>query len=180
EAERLGFVEFPAQADVAVREREHRLRLREHVEIEVRLAHRPRLDRERRMRDHASNSDRSSTTMSAPCSRRAAAWPARSTPTTYPKPPARPALTPASASSNTAASAGAAASASAAARKVSGAGFPFRCSRSATTPSTSTSKRSPMRAACSTARVLALDETTPRRRPASRTACTYRTEPGYG
>ena len=52
----------------------------------------------------SSSSARSVTTMSAPCSRSASAWPTRSTPTTKPKWPARPAATPASASSNTAAS----------------------------------------------------------------------------
>ena len=43
--------------------------------------------------------------MSAPCASSASRWPTRSTPTTKPKAPARPAATPASASSNTAASA---------------------------------------------------------------------------
>ena len=51
----------------------------------------------------SSSSARSETTMSAPCSRRALAWSDLFTPTTKPKPPARPASTPASASSNTAA-----------------------------------------------------------------------------
>src|ERR671921_461179 len=70
----------------------------------------------------------------APHSRNAAACPTRSTPTTQAKPPARPAATPASASSKTAALPGATPSARAPARKVSGAGFPFSLSRSATTP----------------------------------------------
>ena len=59
-----------------------------------------RLDGEGRLLDHrASSSARSSTTRSAPCSRSSAAWFARSTPTTNPNLPARPAATPASASS---------------------------------------------------------------------------------
>ena len=74
----------------------------------------PRFDQERTVRAPRSSlvttapsrSDRSLTTMSAPCSRSASAWSPRSTPTTNPKPPARPAATPASASSKTAAAAG--------------------------------------------------------------------------
>ena len=42
--ERLALVEVAAQADVAVGEREDRLRLREHVEVEDVLGDRPRLD----------------------------------------------------------------------------------------------------------------------------------------
>src|SRR5581483_190153 len=49
DAERLALVEVPAQPDVAVREREHRLRLAERLEVERGLAHRPRLDHERRL-----------------------------------------------------------------------------------------------------------------------------------
>ena len=69
QAERLALVEVPAQADVPVREREHRFGLGEHVEVEPRLAHGPRLDREGGMRDHgrSSSSARSETTTSAPC-----------------------------------------------------------------------------------------------------------------
>src|SRR5439155_24783894 len=95
EAERHSLVESRAQADVAVRKREHRLALGEHVEVEMRLPHGPRLDGERRMRDHVSPSKSVSlaTTMSAPCARSASAWPTRSTPTTAPNPPARPAST---------------------------------------------------------------------------------------
>src|SRR5829696_1013461 len=98
--ERLPLVEVRPQADVPVGEREHRLRLREHIEVERLLAHRPRRDLEGAVPDHRSSSSaRSSTTTSAPCSKSAFAWPTRSTPTTMPKSPARPASTPASASS---------------------------------------------------------------------------------
>ena len=69
------------------------------------------------------------------------AWPVRSTPTTKPKPPARPAATPASASSKTAASAGWTLSARAAARNVSGAGLPRSCSAAARAASIRTSNR---------------------------------------
>ena len=84
--------------------------------MELALADRPRLDREHVGADHgrSSSSERSCTTTSAPCARSASAWPVRSTPTTQPKCPARPASTPASASSNTAAWAGSAPSALAA------------------------------------------------------------------
>ena len=68
------------------------------------------------------------------------------------------------------ASSGAAPSARAPARKVSGAGFPCRCSRSATTPSIRASKKSSIPAAASTSRQLVLDDTTARRSPASRAA----------
>ena len=66
--------------------------------------------------------------MSAPWRRAAPRrWPTRSTPTTQPNPPARPASTPATASSNTAHVRGLdAQSAAAAARNVSGAGLPRR------------------------------------------------------
>ena len=46
QAVRLALVEVAAQPDVAVGEGEDRLGLREHVEVELGLAHRPRLDRE--------------------------------------------------------------------------------------------------------------------------------------
>ena len=64
----------------------------------------PQFDREDFRRDHrsSSNSLRSLTTVSAPWLRKAAACPTRSTPTTHPNEPARPASTPAIASSNTA------------------------------------------------------------------------------
>ena len=78
-----------------------------------------------------SSSARSPTTTLAPFARSASAWPTRSTPKTTPKRPARPACTPASASSNTPACAGSRPRARAPARKVSGAGLPARCSRSA-------------------------------------------------
>src|SRR6266516_2771575 len=159
QAVRLAFVQVRAQPDMSVGECEHRLRLGEHLEIELRLAHRPGRDDEGGLCDHESSrsSDRSETTTSAPCSRRASLWPVRSTPTTKPKRPARPAATPASASSNTAASAGATPRARAAARNVSGAGFPFRCSRRATIASIRTSKRSSIPAASSTSLQFALD-----------------------
>src|SRR5207247_7322367 len=89
QAEGLTLVEIRAQSDVSVRKCEHRLRLREHVEIEMGLAYRPRLDRVRRMCDHPRSSARSVTTTSAPCSRSAFACPTRSTPTTKPNAPAR-------------------------------------------------------------------------------------------
>ena len=50
EPERLALVEVAAQPDVAVGEREDRLRLGEHVELQAVLGDRPRLDAERRMR----------------------------------------------------------------------------------------------------------------------------------
>ena len=59
----------------------------------------------------------------------------------------------------------------AASRNVSGAGLPRRWRSSATTPSTRTSSRSSIPAATSTSWQLWLEETTARRRPASRAAC---------
>src|SRR5581483_11377625 len=173
QAVRLALVEVRAQPDVAVREREHRLGLREHVEVEAGLANAPGVDAEGGVADHRlpRSSSRSSTT-TAPWRRRASAWPARSMPTTKPKRPARPASTPASASSKTAASAASTPSFRAAARKVSGAGLPARCSCSATIPSIRTSNSSSIPAATSTSRQFALDETTARRSPASRAART--------
>src|SRR6185312_13017023 len=103
----LALVEVAAHPDVAVGQREDRLGLGEHVEVQRRLAERPRIDREVGVVDHRS-SLRSATTTLAPCCLRASAWPTRSTPTTYPKLPARPASTPASASSKTTACAGSA------------------------------------------------------------------------
>jgi hypothetical protein len=44
----LAFVEVPAQADVAIRQREQRLCLAQALQVEPRLAHRPRLDRQGR------------------------------------------------------------------------------------------------------------------------------------
>ena len=75
QAERLAFVQVRAQPDVPIGEREDRLRLREHLEIELRLAHRPGLHDEGGLRAHESSrsSARSETTVSAPCSRRASA-----------------------------------------------------------------------------------------------------------
>src|SRR3954453_17708041 len=69
QAVRLALVEIAAQADVPVREREDRLRLREPVEVEGGLTDRPRLEVELRVGDHPSRSSaRSSITTSAPCS----------------------------------------------------------------------------------------------------------------
>src|SRR5215212_413961 len=68
----------------------------------------------------SSSSERSDTTMLAPCSRNASACPTRSTPTTQAKYPARPASTPASASSKTPASPGATPSARAVQEGVGG------------------------------------------------------------
>ncbi len=52
EPERLALVEVAAQPDVAIREREHRLGLREGVEVELRLPQGPGLDGECRVLDH--------------------------------------------------------------------------------------------------------------------------------
>src|SRR5690554_6743457 len=100
---RLPFVQVAAQTDVPVGKREDRLGVRQLIEIQLRLDNFPRRDRVGIRLDHRSSSSsaRSLTTMSAPPSRRASAWPTRSTPTTHPKSPARPASTPATASSNT-------------------------------------------------------------------------------
>src|SRR5712691_11857728 len=162
---------------MAVGQGEHRLGLREHIQVKRGLAQVPGLNGEAALFDHES-SDRSVTTTLAPCSRRASAWPTRSTPTTKPKPPARPASTPASASSNTVHSPGSNPSALAPARNVSGAGLPCRCSRSATMPSIRASNRSAIPAASSTCLQLVLDDTTARRKPAFLTAWTYLTDPG--
>jgi len=61
---RLPLVEIRAQADVAIGQREDRLGLGEHVEMELALGHAPRLDREHVGRDHeerSRNSAKSST-----------------------------------------------------------------------------------------------------------------------
>src|SRR3954470_8135247 len=99
---RLPLVEVAAQPEVSVGQREHRLRLRQDVRVEPGLTQHPGLDGEDVVRDHESSSLRSRTTTSAPCARNASAWPTRSTPMTIAKLPARPAATPASASSKTA------------------------------------------------------------------------------
>src|SRR5262249_17265779 len=70
EPERLALVEVAAQPDVAVGQREDRLRLREQPQLEVLLRHAPRLDRVLRLLNHRS-SPRSATTMLAPCFRSA-------------------------------------------------------------------------------------------------------------
>src|SRR5437870_10996079 len=119
----LPFVEVAAPSDVSVREREDRLGLAEHVQVERGLADAPRLAPETVVAAHGcrSSSHRSWTTTSAPCRRSSSAWPAQSTPTTSPNPPARPASTPARASSYTAASCALVSSIRAARRYVSGA-----------------------------------------------------------
>ena len=70
QAERLALVEISPQPDVPVREREHRLRPGERVEVELRLAHRPGLDGESGPAAHrrSSSSAKSETTRSAPSS----------------------------------------------------------------------------------------------------------------
>ncbi len=82
---RLAFVEGAAQPDMTVGEGEDRLELGDRLEVEAGDPKRPRLDEVVRVHGrHAdsSSSARSATTMSAPRSRSASAWPARSTPTT--------------------------------------------------------------------------------------------------
>ena len=105
----LALVEVAAQADVTVGEREDRLALRDHVQVEGVLGEGPGFSAVRLVRDHLSvfpsmpsgyrRSARSLTTTSAPCWRSASACPTRSTPTTSPNLPAWPAATPARASS---------------------------------------------------------------------------------
>src|ERR671929_163599 len=103
QAGRLALVEVAPQADVTVGEREDRLRLGQDVEVQLALGHRPGVDREDVVADHgrSSSSARSCTTTSAPRRLSASACPVRSTPTTQPNGPARPASTPARASSKT-------------------------------------------------------------------------------
>src|SRR5215217_347485 len=175
----LALVEVAPQPNMPVGQREDRFGLSQQFEVELALRHRPRLYLEYVLPDHgrSKSSARSLTTTSAPLRRSASACPVRSTPTTQPNPPARPASTPACASSNTAASAGCAPSMRAAARKVSGAGLPASRSRSAIVPSMISSKRWSMPAATSTSRQLVLEETTARRSPWSRTVSAKRTEP---
>jgi hypothetical protein len=95
----LALVEVPTQPDVPVGQGEDGLADAEIVEVEPGLPDRPRVDLEARPDHRSSSSARSSTTMSAPCSRRASAASWRFTPTTHPNEPARPASTPARASS---------------------------------------------------------------------------------
>src|SRR5215467_14808858 len=115
---RLALVQVGAPADVAVGQGEDRLRLAEQLKIERLLAQAPALAVQAVAEPHQvwSSSARSVTTTLAPCSRSASAWPTRSTPTTRPKRPARPASTPARASSYTAAASGLADSSRAASR----------------------------------------------------------------
>src|SRR5271168_284397 len=85
QAVRLAFVEVAANSDVPVGQREQRLRLRQHVEVQMGLAELPGFDGEGVIRDHRraySRSPRSVTTTSAPWLRNSSAWPTRSTPTT--------------------------------------------------------------------------------------------------
>src|SRR5208283_1456721 len=108
QAVRLALVEVAAQPDVPVGQGEQGFRLGQQVEIEPGFAHMPWIDGESFVGDHdCSSSARSLTTTSAPLRRKSSAWPTRSTPTTKPKLPARPAATPDKASSNTAAASGA-------------------------------------------------------------------------
>src|ERR1700761_1115777 len=172
QAVRLAFVEVAANSDVPVGQREQRLRLRQHIEVQMGLADLPGLDGKGVFRDHRgaySSSARSVTTTSAPCWRSASAWPTRSTPTTYPKWPARPASTPESASSNTAAAAASTPSSWAARKKESGAGLPAMCSSRRVTPSTRCWMNFSRPVISSTWRVLALEETTAVARPAAAT-----------
>src|SRR4029078_6977339 len=78
-AEGLAFVQVPAPPAMPVREGEERIGPRKCLEVERGLAHRPGLAHEVGVLDHAlpRSSARSVTTTSAPCSRRASAWPTR-------------------------------------------------------------------------------------------------------
>jgi hypothetical protein len=71
EAVRIAFVEVAPHPDVTVRQREHRLGVREHVDVEMRFADAPRFDIECFVVHGtlSSRSARSVTTMSAPCAR---------------------------------------------------------------------------------------------------------------
>src|ERR1700757_965815 len=85
QAVRLAFVGGAPNSDVPVGQREQRLRLRQHVEVQMGLADLPGFDGEGVIRDHRgaySRSPRSVTTTSAPWLRNSSAWPTRSTPTT--------------------------------------------------------------------------------------------------
>lgn len=84
QAVRFPFVEVAAPSDVAVRQGEDGFALREHVELQAALVEGPRIDGVRGVCDHrvSLRAPSPSTTVSAPCDRRSAAWSARSTPTT--------------------------------------------------------------------------------------------------
>src|SRR5215212_6424916 len=110
-------------------------------------------------------SARSQTTTSAPLPRRISGSSPRATPTTRPKPPARPALTPEMASSTTTARSGGTPSILAASSKVSGAGLPASFFSAATLPSTLASKRFSIPVAASTASPFLLEVTTATRAP---------------
>src|ERR1700747_162710 len=170
---RVSLVQVAAQPDVPVGQREDRLALGQQVQVQFLLDQPPGLGSVRGLLDHlfpSRSSDRSLTTMSAPCALSSAAWPTRSTPTTRAQWPAWPAATPPGASSKPTACAAGTPSASAAARNVSGAGLPRRPRSWATTPSILASNRSSIPAACRTWTVLALAETIAVRMPPARTA----------
>ena len=183
QAERLALVEIRPQPDVTVCESEHRFGPGERVEVELRLAHRPGLDGESRPAAHrrSSSSAKSETTRSAPARRSASAVTGpidahdEAEAARAPGGDARERVL-----EDRRVARARRSSARAAARKVSGAGFPGRCSPAARAASIRTSNRSARPAASRAARQFALAETTARRKPASRTACTYRTDPSYG
>src|SRR5690606_7736128 len=169
---RVALVEVAPHSDVAVGQGEQRFGFVEQFEIQPGLADPPGLDWDDVLgRAHGvNNSARSVTTMSAPLRRNASACPTRSTPTTRPKPPARPAATPDSASSNTAPSCGGTCNSSAARRNESGAGLPGSCSSRMVTPSTRYCTKRSNPVTSSICRPFALDVTTATPRPASTTA----------
>gem|GEM_PF-5269741 len=107
-----------------------------------------------------SSSARSLTTISAPFFFNSGASPCRSTPTTRPKLPLRPAWTPTIASSITMARLGSTSNNSAALRKAAGSGLLGRDKVSATLPSTWTSNRSTIPAAIRISSQFLLAETT--------------------
>src|SRR5690606_13887008 len=149
-APRFALLQRSPHTDVAVGKRERRLGALELIEVQALPAKLPggthiTPSHSGRTTDHVRSSNRSarsSTTMSAPCSRSAFSWAACSaasallTPTTNPKPPSRPARTPAWASSNTAAADGRTPNSAAHTRKESGAGLPRSPLCLMTTPST--------------------------------------------
>ena len=160
---------FAAQPEVAVGEREHRLGLREPIEVERGLAHRPRLDRERGMLDHGRVQQLGEVLdddVGAVLAQRVGLADAVDADDEAEASRRGPASTPASASSNTAAARGSTPSARAPARYVSGAGLPCRCSRSATTPSMTASNRSVDPGRAQHVAAFVLEETTARRSPA--------------
>ena len=170
EAERLALVEVAAQADVAVGEREHGLGVGEAVEVELGLVQAPRLDRELRAVGHSSSSRSCTTRVGAvlgaarrPGRRGRRRSPPRSRrPGRPPRPPARPRTPP---------PARARRRASARPRRTCRASACPAGPRSlATTPSTRSSISGASPVTSSTSAAFALEETTARRRPASRAA----------